>query len=70
MNEKNDAPIGFLMALSQDERAMTRYSRLSKQQRQQILEKARQAQSSQQMHKLISQIGNSSGPISQQSALD
>ncbi len=49
-------PIGFGMALAQSEAAMLRYSRLSEAQKQDILSKARNVTSEQEMHDLVASL--------------
>lgn len=49
-------PIGFGMALAQNEKAVNAYAMMTKEQKQAILEKARSARSEQEMHQIVSSI--------------
>ena len=51
-------PIGFGMALAQSEAAMLRYSRLSEEQKQDILSKAHNAHSDQEIYSLVASLAN------------
>lgn len=52
-------PIGFAMALAQNEQAMTRYSAMTEAQRSAVLAQAHAARSEEEMHHLVAQIGSS-----------
>lgn len=52
-----DAPIGFLMELSKDEKALGKYAQLSKDERQKILEKASCITSRSEMQAMVNAIG-------------
>lgn len=54
----SDAPIGFLMAISQNEKAMNRYSALSKQERQQLIDRASRADSRDEMQSIVDSIAD------------
>ena len=49
-------PIGFGMALAQNTAAMNRYAHLSRQQKQNILNKAHNARSEKEMHQIVNEI--------------
>lgn len=49
-------PIGFGMALAQNEEAMNAYARMTQEQKQAILNRAHQAHSEQEMHNIVSGI--------------
>lgn len=49
-------PIGFGMALAQNEKAVNAYAMMTKEQKQTILEKVRSARSEQEMHQIVSSI--------------
>lgn len=49
-------PIGFGMALAQNETALNAYAVMTKEQKQQILEKAHKARSESEMHQIVSTI--------------
>ena len=51
-------PIGFGMALAQNTVAMNRYAHLTKQQKQDILNKARGVRSEKEMHSLVASLAN------------
>ena len=51
-------PIGFGMALAQNEGAMLRYARLTEPQKQDILGKAHNVRSEQEMHALVESLSN------------
>lgn len=51
-------PIGFGMALAQNEAAMLRYARLTEQQKQNILNKAHHVRSEQEMYSLVASLAN------------
>lgn len=54
-------PIGFAMALAQNEQAMTRYSAMTEAQRGAVLAQAHAARSEEEMHRLVASIcGHSS----------
>ena len=56
------APIGFGLALSSNTAAMNRYAHLSEEQKQDILSKARDARSEEDMYALVASLAN--GPLS------
>ena len=61
MNEINpmrDLPMGFGMALAQSEAAMLRYCRLSEAQKQDVLSKAHNVRSDQEMYNLVASLAN------------
>lgn len=49
-------PIGFGMALAQNEKAVNAYAMMTKEQKQAVLEKARGARSKREMHQIVSAI--------------
>lgn len=49
-------PIGFGMALAMDEQAMAAYSAMSNQQKQAVLDKAHNARSEAEMHRIVADI--------------
>jgi len=49
-------PIGFGMALAMNESAMAAYAAMSEQQKQTVLNQARNARSEQEMHRIVSSI--------------
>lgn len=51
-----EVPIGFGMALAQNEKAVNAYAMMTREQKQAILEKAHAARSEQEMHKIVSSI--------------
>ncbi len=51
-------PIGFGMALAQNTAAMTRYAHLTEEQKQEILNKARDVRSEKEMYSLVAALGN------------
>ena len=51
-------PIGFGLALSQNEAAMVRYAHLSESQKQDILNKAHNVRSEQEMYTLVANLAN------------
>lgn len=51
-------PIGFGLALSQNAAAMTRYAHLSESQKQDILNKAHNVRSEQEMYTLVANLAN------------
>ena len=51
-------PIGFGMALAQNEAAMMRYAHLDEQQKQDILDKAHNVRSEQEMYTLVADLAN------------
>lgn len=62
MNEKNgggakDVPIGFSLSLSMNEQAMEHYSRMTKEEREGWIAKARQVQSKAEMERLVNRLG-------------
>ena len=54
-------PIGFGMALAQNTAAMNRYSHLTEQQKQEILNKAHNVRSERKMYDLVASLAN--GPM-------
>lgn len=52
-------PVGFGMALAQNEAAMAAYGAMDKAQKQMILEKARHARSEAQMQQIVDTLANS-----------
>lgn len=54
-------PIGFGMALAQNTAAMNRYSHLTEQQKQEILNKAHNVRSEREMYDLVASLAN--GPM-------
>lgn len=52
-------PIGFGMALAQNETAMAVYAGMGPQQKQAVLEKARRARSEREMEQIVSTLANS-----------
>lgn len=53
-----DAPIGFLMAISQNQSAMDRYSALSKPQRQELIDRAKRASSRREMQQIVDSLAH------------
>ena len=53
-----NVPIGFGMALSQNEAAMMRYAHLDAQRRQGVLDRAHNAQSDKEMYTLVARLAN------------
>lgn len=53
-----NVPIGFGMALSQNEAAMMRYAHLDAQKRQGVLDMAHHADSDQEMYALVARLAN------------
>ena len=51
-------PIGFGMALAQNEAAMLRYAHLSEQQKQNILNRAHNVRSEKEMYSLVASLAN------------
>lgn len=51
-------PIGFGMALAQNEAAMLRYAHLTEQQKQDILNKAHNVRSEREMYSLVASLAN------------
>lgn len=51
-----EVPIGFGMALAQNEKAVNAYAMMTKEQKQVILEKARSARSEEEMNRIVSGI--------------
>lgn len=51
-------PIGFGMALAQNEAAMLRYAHLTEQQKQDILNKAHNVRSEKEMYSLVANLAN------------
>lgn len=51
-----DAPIGFLMELSKDEKALSKYARLSREEKQKLLEKAGRVSGRDEMQSIVSAI--------------
>ena len=54
-------PIGFGMALAQNETALNAYAVMTREQKQAILEKAHRARSEEEMHRLVSSIAAENG---------
>ena len=54
----NNIPVGFGLALSSNTAAMNHYSHLSEPQRQEILEKANQLHSKEEMYALVASLAN------------
>lgn len=52
------APIGFLMAISQNQSAMDRYSALSKPQRQELIDRAKRASSRREMQQIVDSLAH------------
>ncbi len=52
----SQVPIGFGMALAQNEKAVNAYAMMTKEQKQDILRKAHAARSQREMHKIVSDI--------------
>lgn len=52
----SEVPVGFGMALAQNERAMNAFAMMTKEQKQAIWNKARHAQSEQEMQNIVSAI--------------
>ena len=52
-----DIPIGFLMTLSENEKAMRVFAALPKEQREQIIAQARHASSREEMRSIVQQLG-------------
>ncbi|MEA5153049.1 MAG: hypothetical protein VB039_10695 [Oscillospiraceae bacterium] len=52
----NDAPVGFLMALSRDERAMSAYARLPKGERRRLIDRAKRASSHEEMQSIVREL--------------
>ncbi len=51
-----EVPIGFGMALAQNEKAVNAYAMMTKEQKQAILRKAHAARSEKEMHQIVSSI--------------
>ncbi len=51
-----EVPMGFGMALAMNEQAMTAYAAMTDSQRQEILNKARNAKSKKEMHSIVNSI--------------
>lgn len=51
-------PIGFGMALAMNEPAMAKYAAMTEQQKQAILNKAHNARSEREMHRIVNSIAN------------
>lgn len=56
--EFNQVPVGFGMALAQNEKAVNAYAMMTKEQKQAILQKAHAARSEKEMQKIVSAIAN------------
>ena len=56
--EYASAPIGFGLALSSNTAAMNRYAHLSEPQKQEILNKAHQVRSNEEMYSLVASLAN------------
>ena len=52
-------PIGFGLALAQNDKAMAAYAAMAQPQKQAILNRAHNARSEKEMHQIVSQIANS-----------
>ena len=52
-------PIGFGLALAQNDKAMAAYAAITQPQKQAILDRAHNARSEKEMHRIVSQIANS-----------
>lgn len=52
-------PIGFGLALAQNDKAMAAYAAMTQPQKQAILDRAHNARSEKEMHRIVSQIANS-----------
>lgn len=66
MTEKGNVPLGFAMALAQDERAMRRYGALTEPERQAVMQKVHAVRSKREMQQLVSKLAegqNESGVI-------
>ena len=66
MTEKGNVPLGFAMALAQDERAMRRYGALTEPERQAVMQKVHAVRSKHEMQQLVSKLAegqNESGVI-------
>ncbi len=55
---QNDVPVGFGFYLNQNTAAMNRYAQLSESQKQDILNKAHNARSEQEMYSLVASLAN------------
>lgn len=53
-----EVPIGFGFALNQNTAAMNRYAQLDEQQKQEVLDKAHQVHSEQEMYNLVAELAN------------
>lgn len=51
-----EVPVGFGLALAQNEKAVNAYAMMTKEQKQAILEKAHAARSEKEMHQIVSAI--------------
>lgn len=51
-------PIGFGLALAANESAMARYTAMTQQQKQAVIDRARRARSREEMHQIVSSIAN------------
>lgn len=56
-------PIGFGLGLAMNETAMSNYSGMSDEEKEKVLDQARQAQSKKEMELLINQIGKINQPL-------
>jgi hypothetical protein len=54
--EKGTLPLGFAMALAQDERALRRYGALTDAERQAVMQKVHAASSKREMQRLVSEL--------------
>ena len=66
MTEKGNVPLGFAMALAQDERVMRRYGALTEPERQAVMQKVHAVRSKREMQQLVSKLAegqNESGVI-------
>lgn len=55
--DADQLPIGFLMAMAQNAAATARFGRLSEEQKQQVVNQARQASSRREMQEVVRQLG-------------
>lgn len=54
--EFKEVPVGFSMALAMNESAMAAYAAMTESQKQEILNKAKDAQSKHEMHQIVNSI--------------
>ena len=55
--DADQLPVGFLMALAQNPAATAYFGSLSEEQKQQVVQQARQAQSRREMREIVNQLG-------------